>query len=190
MISKHTIIFSFYPGFLEPTVKEGLSRSFHYTLLLVPVVYIQYAFGNAGCVKYRTGTRLLLMRLVFETDQYWPDNVQYSLIKIGDRKEIPVIVNIRFLPQCFCSFTERLKFYVSLIFLSMQVDGALYRDSGRNPLATLLLKALYRYRIIYVLYYCEIQLNLTFTISACNVSSSCSCATKEKNPLINYHQKH
>jgi hypothetical protein len=68
------------------------------------------------------------MRLVFETDRYWLDNVQYSLIKIGDRKEFPVIVNFRFLPQCSFSFTERLKFYVSLIFLSMQVDGASYRD--------------------------------------------------------------
>jgi hypothetical protein len=66
--------------------------------------------------------------MVFETDRYWPDNVQYSLIKIGDRKEFPVIVNFRFLPQCSFSFTERLKFYVSLIFLSMQVDGASYRD--------------------------------------------------------------
>lgn len=127
MISKHTIIFSFYPGFLD-LQSEGLSRSFLYMFLLVPVVYIQYAFGNAGCFKYGTGTRLLLMRLVFETDRYWPDDVQYSLIKIGDRKELSVIVNIPFLPQCSCSFTERLKFYVSLILLSMQVDGASYRD--------------------------------------------------------------
>jgi hypothetical protein len=127
MISKHTSFSLSILVFLN-LVKEGLSRSFHYTLLLVPVIYIQYAFGNAGCVKYGTGTRLLLMRLVFETDRYWPDNVQYSLIKIGDRKEFPVIVNFRFLPQCSFSFTERLKFYVSLIFLSMQVDGASYHD--------------------------------------------------------------
>jgi hypothetical protein len=122
MISKHTSFSLSILVFLN-LVKEGLSRSFHYTLLLVPVIYIQYAFGNAGCVKYGTGTRLLLMRLVFETDRYWPDNVQYSLIKIGDRKEFPVIVNFRFLPQCSFSFTELLKFYFhSLKNFNMKIE--------------------------------------------------------------------
>jgi len=35
MIWKRTIIFPFYPGFPEPTVKDGLTRLFHYTHLLM-----------------------------------------------------------------------------------------------------------------------------------------------------------
>jgi hypothetical protein len=48
---------------------SNLTKLFHYMLLLVPSLNIQYAFGNAGCFKYQMGTRLLLIvELVFEKD--------------------------------------------------------------------------------------------------------------------------
>jgi hypothetical protein len=42
---------------------SNLTKLFHYMLLLVPALNIQYAFGNAGCFKYQ-----MLIELVFEKD--------------------------------------------------------------------------------------------------------------------------